>query len=226
MLDQAYLKLTRWDWFTASGGRFPNPTSWARSGLYIGDCRTPPHTIPMAGVVHTDLLWDVDLNFEGVALNIHPWIRENRTVKPFFNAGIYPLQQINQSETVKAKDKWFYGVQAGMEWAPEDSDMKVRFGAAYYDFRNIAGVRNPNFGDTLYNQSAPYSGKKATAFSISTTMAIRPPISGRWRPITGLQTPRWWRITSNLNLSTLSAPWTTCATWATTKTRYLSGPDK
>ena len=164
VLDQAYLKLTRWDWFTASGGRFPNPYFVGTVGpIYSGIVRTPPHTIPMAGVVHTDLLWDVDLNFEGVALNIHPWIRENRTVKPFFNAGIYPLQQINQSETVKAKDKWFYGVQAGMEWAPEDSDMKVRFGAAYYDFRNIAGVRNPNFGDTLYNQSAPLFRQKGNS---------------------------------------------------------------
>ena len=29
--------------------------------------------------------------------------------KPFLNAGIFPLQKVNQSETVKAKDKWFYG---------------------------------------------------------------------------------------------------------------------
>jgi hypothetical protein len=65
------------------------------------------------------------------------------------------LQQVSQSETVKAKDKWFYGAQAGFEWAPTDTDTTVRVGAAYYDYRNISGIRNPNFGDTLYDQSAP-----------------------------------------------------------------------
>ncbi|MDE2366153.1 MAG: putative porin [Betaproteobacteria bacterium] len=163
VLDQAYLRLTPWDWLTVSGGRFPNPFFVGTVGnVYTGILR-PGGMIPTAGVQHTDLIWDADLNFEGMAINLHPWQRENRTVKPFFNAGIFPLQKINQSETVKAKDKWFYGVQAGMEWAPENTDMKVRFGAAYYDFYNIAGVRNPNFGDTLFNQSATLFRQKGNS---------------------------------------------------------------
>jgi hypothetical protein len=163
VLDQAYLRLTPWDWLTVSGGRFPNPFFIGTVGnIYTGILR-PGHTIPTAGVQHTDLLWDTDLNFEGMAINLHPWMKENRTVKPFLNAGIFPLQKINQSETVKAKDKWFYGVQAGLEWSPEDTDTKVRIGAAYYDFRNISGVRNPAFGDTLFNQTATLFRQKGNS---------------------------------------------------------------
>ena len=165
VLDQAYLKLAPWDWLTVSTGRFPNPFFVGTVGnIYAGTIRGGgTHTIPTAGVVHTDLLWDVDLNFEGLAVNLHPWRKENRTLKPFFNAGIFPLQTINQSETVKAKDKWFYGAQAGVEWAPEDTDTKIRVGAAYYDYRNIAGVRNPNFGDTLYDQTATLFRQKGNS---------------------------------------------------------------
>ncbi|KIO49703.1 putative porin [Nitrosospira sp. NpAV] len=165
VLDQVYLKLTPFNWLTVSGGRFPNPFFVGTVGnIYTGTLRSGPHTVPTAGVVHTDLLWDVDLNFEGLAINLHPWLKEEgRTVKPFLNAGIFPLQQINQSETVKAKDKWFFGAQAGLEWAPENTDTKFRVGAAYYDYRNIAGVRNPNFGDTLFNQSAPLFRQKGNS---------------------------------------------------------------
>lgn len=165
VLDQAYLKLAPWDWLTVSGGRFPNPFFVGTVGnIYAGTIRGGgTHTIPTAGVVHTDLMWDVDLNFEGLGINVHPWSKENRALKPFFNAGIFPLQQINQSEAVKARDKWFYGAQAGVEWAPEDTDTRIRVGAAYYDYRNIAGVRNPNFGDTLYDQTATLFRQKGNS---------------------------------------------------------------
>ena len=164
VLDQVFLKLTPQDAVTVSIGRFPNPFFVGTVGnIHTGTLRTGPHTVPMAGVIHTDLLWDVDLNFEGMALNLNPWAKENRSVKPFFNGGIFPLQQVNQSETVKAKDKWFFGAQAGLEWAPENTDTKIRVGAAYFDYRNIAGVRNPNFGDTLFNQSATLSRQKGNS---------------------------------------------------------------
>lgn len=164
VLDQAYLKLTPSDWLTVSGGRIPNPFFVGTVGnIYTGTLRGGPHTIPTAGVVHTDLLWDVDLNFEGLAVNIHPWTKEDRTLKPFLNAGVFPLQQVNQSETVKARDKWFYGAQAGVEWTPENTDTTVRVGVGFYDFRNISGVRNPAFGDTLFNQTATLFRQKGNS---------------------------------------------------------------
>jgi hypothetical protein len=164
VLDQVFLKLAPWNGVAVTAGRFPNPFFVGTLGnVYTGPIPKGPHTIPQAGVVHTDLLWDVDLNFEGLAVNLNPWMKEDRVIKPFFNAGIFPLQQVNQSETVKAKDKWFYGAQAGFEWVPADADTTVRVGAAYYDFRDIAGVRNPNFGDTLYDQTAPLFRQKGNS---------------------------------------------------------------
>ena len=163
-LDQVYLKFTPQDWFTVTAGRLPNPFFVGTIGnVYTGILRKSGNTIPFPGVVHTDLIWDVDVNFEGLAVNLHPWLQENRSVKPFLNAGIFPLQKINQSETVKAKDKWFYGAQAGLEIAPANTDIKVRLGAAFYDFNNISGVANPAFGDTLYNQTAPQFRQKGNS---------------------------------------------------------------
>ena len=164
VLDQVFLKLAPWDPLTVTVGRFPNPFFVGTVGnIYTGPLPKGPHTIPTAGVVHTDLLWDVDLNFEGLAVNLQPWLKEERVIKPFFNAGVFPLQEVNRSETVKAKDKWFYGAQAGFEWAPPDTDTKIRVGAAYFDFSNVAGMRNPNFGDTLFNQSAPLFRQKGNS---------------------------------------------------------------
>ena len=155
-LDQVYLRFTPQDWFTVTAGRMPHPFFIGTPGnIYTGVLKRGGNTIPMAGVHHTDLLWDVDLNYEGLAVNLHPWLQENRTVKPFLNAGIFPLQQINQSETNKARDKWFYGTQVGLDFSPADTDTKIRVGAAFYDYYNVSGVRNPAFGDTLYNQTAP-----------------------------------------------------------------------
>lgn len=164
VLDQVFLKLAPWNALTVSVGRFPNPFFVGTVGnIYTGPLPKGPHTIPVAGVVHTDLLWDVDLNFEGLAVNLQPWLNEDRVIRPFFNAGVFPLQEVNRSETVKAKDKWFYGAQAGFEWAPPDTDTKIRVGAAYFDYSNVAGMRNPNFGDTLFNQSAPLFRQKGNS---------------------------------------------------------------
>ncbi|MDN5836348.1 MAG: putative porin [Nitrosospira sp.] len=163
VLDQVFLRLSRFEGFNAVVGRFPNPFFIGTVGnIYTGIVQ-PGSILPTAGVQHTDLLWDTDLNFEGFAFNIHPWRKEQRTLKPFINAGIFPLQTINQSETVKAKDKWFYGAQAGVEWIPENADTKVRIAVAYFDYRNIAGVRNPNFGDTLFNQSVTLFRQKGNS---------------------------------------------------------------
>lgn len=155
-LDQVYLRLTPQDSFTVTAGRMPNPFFVGTVGnIYTSILSKGGNTIPVGGVVHTDLIWDVDVNFEGLAANLQPWLKEDRAVKPFLNAGIFPLQQVNQSEVNKARDKWFYGIQGGIDFSPADADTKIRVGAAFYDYRNVSGVRNPVLNDTLYNQTAP-----------------------------------------------------------------------
>lgn len=138
VLDRAFIKLTPLDALSAVGGRIPNP--------FFG----------------TDLVWDDDLNFEGAAVGFHPWKKEIREFKPFATVGVFPLQEIEQNASVKAKDKWFYGAQAGAEWAP-NLHTRIRGGLAYYDYRNIGGVANPTLNDTSYNQTAPQSRQKGNS---------------------------------------------------------------
>ncbi|MFZ5593577.1 MAG: putative porin [Pseudomonadota bacterium] len=135
MFDQAYLKADPYAWLTIVGGRVPNP--------WFG----------------TDLVWDIDLNFDGVAVLTKPKIRENFT--PFFTIGAFPLQEVELS----SRDKWLYGAQLGADWGGDK--VKTKFGVAYYDYRNITGVRNA-LNSHLNDFTAPQFVQKGnTLFNIS-----------------------------------------------------------
>lgn len=116
--DQAYLKWTPLADAAAMpgkldlwGGRIPNP------------------------FVHTDLVWDSDLNFEGVAAN---WAMQfNPLLKGFLNAGVFPLQE----EDFSSRDKWLLGGQVGVQYSR--SNVTYTLAAAYYDYQNVQGQRNP-----------------------------------------------------------------------------------
>lgn len=138
VLDRAFLKVKPYDWLTASGGRIPNP------------------------FFSTDLVWDDDLNFEGVAATFTPWPNENRDFKPFVTAGLFPLQEIEESASVRVKDKWLYGAQLGAEWTPS-TRTRIKGGLALYEYRHISGIANPALGDTFNNQSAPQSRQKGNS---------------------------------------------------------------
>ncbi len=117
--DQAYLKWTPFSEtstlpgkLTFWGGRIPNP------------------------FLSTDLVWDSDVNFEGVATNLE--IPLDTRLKGFLNAGIFPLQEIDLSN----QDKWFLGGQIGVQYTTR-SNITYTLAAAYYDYQNIQGKRNP-----------------------------------------------------------------------------------
>lgn len=139
VLDRAYLRLTPLEGLSISGGRIPNP------------------------FFSTDLVWDDDLNFEGVAATFRPWPDAERVWRPFVTAGVFPLQEIDENGIdVRAKDKWLIGVQGGAEWAPSLTT-RVKAGASYYDYRNIAGIRNPTPSDTFYDETAPRFRQKGNS---------------------------------------------------------------
>ena len=148
--DQAYMSYTGDDeegypWMTYLGGRMPNP--W----------------------FSTDLVWDGDLGFEGLAVsyrkNLHgpedlfDMDEENRTL--FAVVGAFPIQEVKLS----THDKWLFGAQVGAEWVLENQS-RIKFGLAYYDFKNIEGRRN-ELNSTLSDFSAPqYMQKGNTVFDI------------------------------------------------------------
>ncbi len=111
VFDRAYLKWMPNPMVTAWGGRMPNP--W----------------------FHSDLVWDPDLNFEGVALNLDRSLFG--PLSGFFTAGGFPLQEVEFS----TRDKWLYGAQAGLRYVPSDKWVGT-LGVAYYDYENIEGEVN------------------------------------------------------------------------------------
>jgi hypothetical protein len=144
VLDRAFVKAHSDEtlpWLTVSAGRIPNP--WFSS----------------------DLVWDDDLNFEGVALHIDPNAQTTRAWRPFATLGAFPLQEIEQSGTVKAKSKWLVGAQVGVEWVPS-TKTRAKLGLAYYDYRNISGERNAS-DQVAFNGTAANTRQKGnTLFNI------------------------------------------------------------
>lgn len=99
----------------------------------------------------SDLVFDQDLMFEGVAANYrYSFARDEPFVRNwYFTAGAFPLQEIELSND----DKWLLGGQTGLDWRTNGGS-RYRIGAAYYDFRNVSGTRNA-FGSNLLDYTAP-----------------------------------------------------------------------
>jgi hypothetical protein len=148
VLDRAFVKYRPWDWLNVSGGRLPNP------------------------FFSTDLVWDDDLNFEGIAAAVNLNTQEPVTnFKPFAAFGLFPLQEIESSPTNLAKDKWLFGAQAGLDWTPSGNS-RWRLGLAYYDYRNISGVRNPTpLANGFYDATAPQFRQKGNSLYLIDTDA-------------------------------------------------------
>jgi hypothetical protein len=138
VLDQAYLKyddynLDNYKWLTLSGGRMPNP------------------------FFSTDLVWDGDLGFEGLAATARHslvgadnlWEQDEQTRNLFFTVGAFSLQEVELS----SNDKWLFAGQLGVDWQTENQST-FTFATAYYNYVNIDGRQNP-VGSTEFDYTAP-----------------------------------------------------------------------
>ena len=111
-LDRAYLKAAPYDWLALQGGRFANP------------------------FFNTDLVWDPDLAFDGVAATFTP--KFNDIWSSFTTIGAFPVEEIQQSDTSASKSKWLYALQTGIQWKASNRST-AKLGLAYYDYENIEG---------------------------------------------------------------------------------------
>ncbi|NJD06805.1 MAG: hypothetical protein FIA97_09960 [Methylococcaceae bacterium] len=125
------------DWFSVYGGRFANP------------------------FVSTDVVYDPDLSFEGLASTFRwrfnqsvPAVKNYKASSPtarfginqgtqtpdtlFATLGVFPIEEVNFSSS----DKWMFGGQLGGDWLVFD-DQRLTVAASYYDFHNIRARRNP-----------------------------------------------------------------------------------
>jgi hypothetical protein len=142
LIDQAYIKLKPLDFLTIYGGRMPNP--WFSS----------------------DLVWDNDLNFEGLALKVSKPLSESFI--PFLTVGAFPLQQNDFSQ----HSKWLAAGQVGLE-RKDRMGVSAKVGAAYYHFSNIAGVLNDPLHPGATDWTAPlFQQKGNTLFNISSDPSV------------------------------------------------------
>jgi polyhydroxyalkanoate synthesis regulator phasin len=138
------------------GGRYTVgfDQAWVR---WSGTNRTNRQALALTGGrmgnpwLSSDLVWDQDLMFEGIAGNYrYSFSRDDAFARNWFvTAGAFPLQEIELSN----KDKWLLGGQTGFDWKTLDGK-RFRVGAAYYDYLNISGTRNA-FNSTLLDYTAP-----------------------------------------------------------------------
>ncbi|SEH32936.1 putative porin [Magnetospirillum fulvum] len=90
----------------------------------------------------TDLVWDDDLGFDGIAASGRYEVATG--VTPFVTIGAFPVYNTdlnfssNQDSKQVSKDKWLLGLQGGTDWKPT-KDTGVKIGAAYYYYKDING---------------------------------------------------------------------------------------
>ncbi len=125
------------DWFSLYGGRILNP------------------------FVSTDVVFDPDLSFEGVAGSFRyhfnqddPKLRNYHVPNPtarfgvnqgqqspdsvFMTLGVFPIQDVNFS----VNDKWLYGAQLGADWLVFN-ESRFNIATSYYEYKNINARKNP-----------------------------------------------------------------------------------
>jgi hypothetical protein len=117
-LDRAFLRFDPLDWLTVQVGRMHNP------------------------FFTTDLLFDEDLGFDGIAVQGR-W-RPNDRFGIFGTAGAFPVFNTDFAFATtdvsksSSRDKYLYGVQGGLDWRIRDG-LDFRFGVGWYNFANIEG---------------------------------------------------------------------------------------
>ena len=103
--------------------------------------------------LHSNLIWDEDLAFDGVVgtIGFDVFRRTNETFEKgvWLTLGAFPVQEVELSQA----DKWLYAGQIGLQ-LPFANSSAFRFGAAYYSFKNITGLRNAP-DSTLNDYTAP-----------------------------------------------------------------------
>ena len=114
----------------------------------------------------TDLIWNSDLAFDGVAAQWTPMV--STWGKAFFTAAAMPLQEVELSSA----DKWLYGAQMGMEW-PGRGLVSGRVGVGYYHFSNTVGKANAA-GSSLNDFTAPVFAQKGNTYFNISSDPVRP----------------------------------------------------
>lgn len=127
LVDRAFVRVDPTEWLSVQAGRLPNP--W----------------------FSTDMIWSENLNFEGVAATTR-WVKPEATFEPFATMGAFPLRE----DSPPTRDgRWLYGAQIGAAWSPA-LRTKLKFGLAYYGYKNIEGRADNDFNGTTLTPGVSY----------------------------------------------------------------------
>ncbi len=125
----------------------------------------------------TDIQWDDDLGFDGLA--VRGKVRINDKASTFFTAGYFPVYNTdfnfasNQPSKFESTDKWLTGAQIGVEWKIAD-DLSAKLAIAYYDFNAIEGkLSDPYTPLTSSDAGSTDSTRPGFAQRGNTYMALR-----------------------------------------------------
>jgi hypothetical protein len=119
-LDQAYMTLSPGHLGSLNLGRMPNP------------------------FLHTDLLYDDNLEFDGVAAITSQRIGDEG-FSVFGSGGAFPLGYVAGAfptdSAVKVPDstQWLFAIQAGAQYKPTETGWSVRGAVAFYDYDKVRG---------------------------------------------------------------------------------------
>jgi len=110
LLDRAFVKFDATEWASVSAGRIANP--W----------------------FSTDLVWNDNLNFEGLAGSFKLPPNPNRSFAPFATLGYFPVRE----SAPPRRSRSIVGAQIGTQWEWSENT-RFRFGLAQYQFNGFEG---------------------------------------------------------------------------------------
>jgi hypothetical protein len=153
LLDLGYIKWSPLPSLTLWGGRFANP--WFGS----------------------DLVWDQDVNFDGVAFSYKPKLTSSLSM--FLSGGAFPIQEIE----LFGNDKWLYAGQLGVRYQDEKK-LTATLAVAFYDFENVTGTANDPSRPGANDFTAPaFQQKGNTLFDIDPSTTIKTAYAAEFREL-------------------------------------------
>jgi hypothetical protein len=177
-LDRAFIEMRPESWLTFDVGRAPNPF-WT-----------------------TDLLFDTDLNFDGVSVQVAP--RFDGPVSPFFNAGAFPVFNTdfnfgsNNIQKNASRNAYLLAAQAGAEWKISDNYV-LKGGAGYFNFLNVEGSESaPCLNPTAFGSCNTDNTKPGFVTQGNTMFALRDIVQDPSNPLG--PTPQYFGLASRFNL--------------------------
>ncbi len=114
MIEHAFIRYKPLDWFSFYGGKFKNPL-WEPK----------------------DLMWDTDINPEGISFTISPKVSE--ALKVWFTPSWFVIEELNPSSS----DIYLFPIQAGVEYK-FDKLAWVKFAPTYYAFSSLKNNTVPH----------------------------------------------------------------------------------